>query len=208
MFFYLLYPDVCGICEKNIKTNTYACEKCLNILKCYREKHLKKCDSKGYDELISLYEYIGKIREKICKFKFRDGKYIGKTFAFVLSQRAKQIDFDYIIPVPISTKRFMERGFNQSKIITDEMSKILNKKALNNVLVKSKNNKRQSELHKKDRNKNVIDVYKIRKKDIIQNKIILLVDDVCTTGATLNECAKTLKEAGAKSVIAMTVAYA
>lgn len=208
MLFNLIYPNVCGICEKNIKTNTYACEKCLNILKCYREKHLNKCNSDGYDEILSLYSYVGNIRKQICKFKFRDGKYIGKTFAYLLSQRIKEFEFDYIIPVPISLKRFMERGFNQSKIISDEMAKILAKKSLNNVLIKSKNNKRQSELHERDRKSNVLGAYKVKNEKLVQGKVILLVDDVCTTGSTLNECAKTLKKAGAKKVIAVTVAYA
>lgn len=102
----------------------------------------------------------------------------------------------------------MERGFNQSKIITDEMAKILAKKSLNNVLIKSKNNKRQSELHERDRKSNVLGAYKVKNEKLVQGKVILLVDDVCTTGSTLNECAKTLKKAGAKKVIAVTVAYA
>lgn len=208
MLFNLIYPNVCGICEKNIKTKTYACEKCLNILKCYREKYISKCNSSGCDEIISLYAYVGNIRKQICKFKFREGKYIGKTFAYLLSQRVKEIDFDYIIPVPISLKRLMERGFNQSKIITDEMSKMLTKKSLNNVLIKSKNNKRQSELHVKDRKSNVLGAYKVKNEKTIRGKVILLIDDVYTTGSTLNECARTLKRAGAKKVIAVTVAYA
>lgn len=208
MLFKILYPDVCGICEKSIKSNTYACTKCLNILKYYRERKIKNNSINYCDEIFSLYPYKGEIKNRICKFKFQDKKYIGKTFGYLISQKAKYIEFDYIIPVPISKKRLMERGYNQSKIMTDEISKILTKKALNNVLIKIKNNERQSDLHELERRRNVNGVYKVKNEAKIKDKIILLVDDVCTTASTLNECAKVLKIFGAKKVIAITVAYA
>lgn len=208
MFFNTIFPSVCGICEKNINSNTYACTKCLNILKCYKERHLKDYNKNTCDEIFSLYQYTGIIKNKICKFKFREGKYIGKTFGYLLTQKAKELEFDYIIPVPISFKRFMERGFNQSEIMASEISKRLSKKMIKNVLIKTKNNKRQSELHEKDRKSNVIGVYKVKNKTKIYGKIILLIDDVYTTGATINECAEVLKKAGAKKIIAITIAYA
>ncbi len=205
-----VYPNVCGICGEKIKYDTYTCTNCLSILKCYRERYIKKCELKSYDELLSLYEYKGIIKKRILELKFYDGKYISNSFAYLLSKRITELElqFDVIIPVPISFKRSIERGYNQSKLIAERISKILGKRTISNVLIKIKNNKRQSELNINERKNNVINVYKIKNEENIKNKVILLIDDIYTTGATINECAKMLKNSGAKKVIVATIAYA
>lgn len=86
------------------------------------------------------------------------------------------------------------------------MAKILNIKLENNAIFKQKENIAQSTLNKNQREENVIDVYKIAKNKAIENKKILLIDDIFTTGSTANECAKTLKIAGAKKIDVFTIA--
>ena len=159
--------------------------------------------------MINLFEYKGVIKNLIWYFKFRNRKDYGKVLAELVALKLKNlnVDFDIIIPVPISLSRFRERGYNQCEEITKHVSRFLNKKTYSNVLLKIKNNKRQSELHTDDRKNNVVGVYKVRNKEKVKNKKILVLDDVCTTGATINECARMLKNAGAKEVIAITVAY-
>jgi predicted amidophosphoribosyltransferase len=80
-------------------------------------------------------------------------------------------------------------------------------KCFKKALVKTKNNKTQSKLDINQRKNNVKSVYEV-KQNKIKDKKILLIDDICTTGSTVNECAKVLKKAGAKSVIVATIAYA
>ena len=205
-----VYPNVCGLCGKSLKSNTYTCTICKGILKYYKEKHLINCAGRYYEEVLSLYKYDGIIKKKICQFKFRNQKYLGSFFGYLLSNKLKElkIEFDIIIPVPINFIRYMERGYNQSFLIAKEISKIMKKELCNNVLFKFKRNKRQSELHMNDRKNNVIGVYKTKNENEVNGKIILLVDDIYTTGSTIDECAKMLKKAGAKKVIAITIAYA
>ena len=204
-----VYPKMCGICGKTIFSNSYTCANCLSILKYYREKIIINPNN-FCDFILNMYEYRGIIKKQILNFKFREAKYIGKTFAYLISKKIMElnIDFDVIISVPISLNRYIERGYNQSLEISKYIGKLLNKKVAKNVLIKIKNNKRQSDLNILERQKNVIGVYNIICSEKIKNKKILLIDDIYTTGATINECARILKINGAKEVIALTVAYA
>lgn len=203
-----VYPDVCGICGKRIFSTSYTCANCLSILKCYKERII--INSKFYDYMINLYEYKGIIKHRICKYKFREAKYISKTFAELASKKIKELNlkFDIIIPVPISLQRHLERGFNQSELIAKNIAKALNKEIYTNVLIKVRNNKKQSELKANERKNNVKGVYNIKNFYKIDGKTILLIDDIYTTGATINECSKTLKKYGAKKIIVLTIAYA
>ena len=114
--------------------------------------------------------------------------------------------YDIIGAVPIHKKRKDERGYNQSELIAKELAKSIPNLEYKKILTKTKNNKRQSELNKEERIQNVKDVYEIQNKPIIKNKKIVLFDDIYTTGNTVNECSRVLKENGAKEVLAITLA--
>lgn len=208
-FLNYLYPNVCGICEKRIFSNSYTCINCLSILKCYRERIIINSNN-FFDYMLNMYEYTGIIKKQIYKFKFKENKYIKNTFAELITQKVikLKLKFDIIIPVPISYYRYLERGYNQCEEISKLIGKFLNKNVGLNILIKSKNNKKQSTLHVNERKKNVLGVYNIKHQERIKNKIVLLIDDIYTTGATINECAKMLKIFGAKKVLVITIAYA
>ena len=114
--------------------------------------------------------------------------------------------YDTIIPVPISTKRKMQRGYNQSFLIAKEIAKSLNLEIINNCLYKNKNIIEQSKLNKEDRQKNIQGVYKLIDKKKLKNKKILLIDDIYTTGSTVNECSRTLRQAEIKEIGVFTIA--
>lgn len=99
-----------------------------------------------------------------------------------------------------------ERGYNQSELIAKEIARFLPSIIYKKVLKKVKKNKRQSELKKEERKENVKNVYEIQNKQIIQNKKIILFDDIYTTGNTVNECSKVLKENGATEILVLTLA--
>lgn len=209
-FLNYVYPNSCILCGKSIKSNSYTCENCTSILKYYRGRYLENSCLKNVDEILNLYEYTGIIKKKILQYKFGNQKYLYKFFAHILSEKLNElkIDFDIIISVPISMTRYKERGYNQSFLIAKELSKILKKEIYKKALRKCKNNKRQSDLNIEERQKNVLGVYQYKSKKALTNKKVLLVDDIYTTGATLNECAKVLKQSGCNKVIAVTIAYA
>ena len=206
----LIFPPVCGICGKPIKNNTTTCLNCASILQYGREKKVINPIHQDFDRLIALFPYEGIIREKLLSFKFHSQKYIKYSFARLLADRIQKekIAFDIIIPVPISKKRYHERGFNQSNEIAKELSYLIHKRVEKRVLIKSKDNAKQSTLSKKKRQQNVKGVYEVVHTEKLKEKRVLLIDDIITTGATVNECAKTLKENGAIQVIVMTLAYA
>ena len=111
-----------------------------------------------------------------------------------------------LIPIPLHKRKLRERGFNPAKEIAREISENLKIPVLNNVLAKIKQTPAQAELKKEEREKNVLGVFSCLNKELITAKKILLVDDIFTTGATMEESALTLKKAGAKEVWGIVIA--
>lgn len=213
----LIFPQVCGICGKLNKKSL--CKKCENQLNKTAEfKTLDKKESnlndKYFNELIYIFNYEGIIRKTILDYKFNQKSYLYKTFVnFILKNKnifEKIKNYDKIIPVPISKKRMKERGYNQSFLIAKQIAKNINYykniEICNNVLIKVKNITEQSKLNKQDRLKNIQDVYKLKNKELINNKKILLVDDIYTTGSTVNECSKILLDANPKEIGVLVIA--
>ena len=206
----MIYPPVCGFCGKLDKNSL--CNKCkIRIQKnaiCKIEDYRET--TSFFDEHLYLFQYDGEIRNAILNFKFNEQAYIYKTFLEILKNNEKictQIKkYDIIMPIPISKKRFKQRGYNQSALIARNLAKTLNIDYKENVLVKIKNNKPQSELGQHERSANVKDVYKLKETKKVYKKNILLVDDIYTTGSTANECAKVLKENNANIVGIFTLA--
>ena len=128
----------------------------------------------------------------------------GKWLADVLVAE-NMINYDYITPVPIHPARRRERGYNQSDFIAIGINKILNNKIAFDLLKRTKYTSSQTQLSQTERMKNMINVFVLNKKYDVNKKKILLVDDVLTTGATLNNCALTLLENGAKQVDVATL---
>lgn len=99
-----------------------------------------------------------------------------------------------------------KRGYNQTELLAKNLSKNLKIPYNYNILVKSKNNQTQSLLEKSQREKNVENVFKIKNPSKIKDKNIILLDDIYTTGATVRECSKILKNAGAKKILVFVIA--
>ncbi len=165
---------------------------------------------KHFENHYYIFKYDNLIRKLIIDYKFNEKPYLYRSFLEFLNNYQKEyIQFkiyDIIIPVPISKKRKKERGYNQSLLIARKISSKEKIKLGDKVISKVKNNNTQSKLNKEERAENVKNVYKITKDKEIINKNILLIDDIYTTGATLNECSRMLKQAGAKKIDVLTIA--
>ena len=133
-----------------------------------------------------------------------------KTFSnFLLNDKKifeKLKTYDTIIPVPISKNRNKQRGYNQSSLIAKEISKYTGLKLETKCLLKTKDIIEQSKLKKEDRLNNIKGVYDIKNKEKLLNKKIILIDDVYTTGSTVNECCKMLKNATVDKICVLTIA--
>ncbi len=165
------------------------------------------------DRLLYPFAYQDfKIQKIIKAFKYRFIKDmeipLGRLMANYLEKVKKQIDLNgsILIPVPLHKRKLNQRGYNQSELIARQISKSLNFERINDCLIKNKTTKDQAGLENKERIKNIKGAFVCRKPELVSGKNILLVDDVYTTGATMAECAKILKEAGAKEVIGLAIA--
>lgn len=204
----LIYPNVCGICDKICKDDL--CKKCEIKLNNISKFKIDTYKNKKFKRHIYLFKYEGIIKERLINFKFHQKAYIYKSFVNFLIKNEKICRFlksyDIIIPVPIHYNRKVTRGYNQSALLSKNIAIKLQIDYDEKVLLKRVNNKPQSTKNKQERKNNVIGVYYIKNKEKIFNKKVLLVDDIYTTGSTVNECAKILKIAGAKAIDVFTVA--
>ena len=114
--------------------------------------------------------------------------------------------FDIIISVPLHKNREAKRGYNQARLVSGALSRITGIKEYSRLLVRNRNTGAQSLLDRKSRLVNLNDAFGITNERLIKDKNILLIDDIMTTGSTINECARTLKKAGARTVTAAVIA--
>ena len=212
-----IYPPVCGICGK--LGQDYLCKKCQKILESQAKFAIDKNQdyNQNFNKHLYIFKYEGIIRKIVLDYKFNEKSYLYLTFVNFLLKNEKFFkilkSYDTIVPVPISVKRQKERGYNQSELIGNEIVKNLLEKekslkieCITSCLIKQKNIVEQSKLNKEQRQKNIQGVYKLKNKEKLVNKKILLIDDIYTTGATAQECIKELKKANVKKIGVMTLA--
>lgn len=207
----LIYPPVCGICGKICEESL--CIKCSIKIKEYQINYHKIIKNKNsyFNEVYSVLKYKDLIRNSIIKYKFCNNAYIYKTFSKIILNNKKICGFlknyDIIIPVPMNNKKRRKRGYNQTELIAREIAKNIKAISLEkDILIKENETIPQSKLTKKERKKNVVGVFKIKNNNKVLNKKVLLFDDIYTTGSTVTECSKILKEAGANKIGILTLA--
>ena len=195
----LIYPQTCSICGK-INTKPL-CNKCNNKLKkeyCFKTDYYT--ENKNFIEHSYFFRYKDIIREQILALKFKEKPYVYETIAYFLKKSKKSFEnlkkYDIIIIVPISKQRYKERGYNQSQLIAKKISQILKIPINNKILYKNKNTVQQSTLNREQRIQNAAGVYQAINCQKIVDKKILLIDDIYTTGSTVDECAKELVNNG------------
>ncbi len=165
-----------------------------------------ECKSAGhkFEKCFCAMKYAGRPKHALQKFKLAGFKYIGFALSGLLEEYFNSIDipFDMIIPVPNHPNRLKERKFNHLDIMLDKISKSYGR-VYKDILVRVKDTPHQTGLDREHRISNLHSAFKVTDKAKVKHKIILLVDDIFTTGSTLDECAKTLLKAGAYKVFAM-----
>jgi ComF family protein len=162
-----------------------------------------------FDQALSIGYFEGSLREAIHQFKYRPCRALGRPLASWTAKNIRPVaDIDNIIPVPLHVTRLRQRGFNQSLILAHELSNTFSLPLLFDNLERVRQTRPQVELSGSERIKNVAGAFSLRRPDEMRDRDVLLIDDVYTTGATLNECARVLKDAGASRVTALTIARA
>lgn len=161
----------------------------------------------AFTEAWSLYPYIPPLQEAICLFKYKGKLGLVDWLAdLMLARLPPSIEADLIVPIPLHPTRLREREFNQSLFLADRLSRHLRVPLSYTNLVRVVPTDAQTTLSRRARLKNLRKAFLVTSPDEIQGKRILLIDDVYTTGTTVNECAKVLRKAGAGPVYVITLA--
>lgn len=228
----LVFPPRCPLCRTIVSHTTTACADCwqqLNFISspfCCQcglpfeasdseeNASLLKCISclevpPAFSSARSAYVYDAASKKMILSFKHGSAFHLMPFLTQALVGAGQELfkDVDVLIPVPLHWRRLYKRGFNQSALLAQHLGHALKKEVDISSLKKTKNTPSQGDLSLEDRRKNVAACFQISSPAKIKNKSILLIDDVMTTGATLNACAKILlKEGGAKDVKALCLA--
>ncbi|MGI6595884.1 MAG: ComF family protein [Elusimicrobia bacterium] len=192
-------------CESAAFINRYGfCIEC--------DKKMISLENFADTEIYSAFKYEGPVKEALHRFKYLKKKYYGKKIALFLEHflTKQQIDaFDIIIPVPLHWKKEFRRGFNQCAVVAFCLSKRLGKRYVSGVLVKSRNTASQTTMKNREgRENNVKGSFSVKKRHLLKDKRILLLDDVYTSGATIREAKNTLLKNGAKKVNILVIAQA
>lgn len=205
----IVFPVNCLGCKK---AGTPLCPKCLG--------NFRRAERPTEEWIYSMFDYRHpNMKRAIWLMKYAGkrnlagvfGEMLGSHLALELSELGPLENFHdpIMIPIPLSKKRMRERGYNQTELLCQSMLKMnKNLEYQNKILKKIKETEHQARL--KDRSvrlKNLLGTFEIRDRDLVRGRNIILVDDVTTTGATLSEAKKVLRAAGARKVIAVTIAH-
>ena len=210
-FLDFLYPPECLVCQTSLSRNGWICPDCESHLQSTidiksqsnPEDFLYLSDSIYFNQIVTCWPYAPEIEALVHHVKYhkgwRLGIRLGEMMGRVLS-RADVRDADCLIPVPLHPIRLRERGYNQSFLYCKGLHRIHPIPILSKGLKRIRQTPTQTHLDADARQANVSRAFRVRDAKSVHGKRVLLVDDVATTGATMNACARALVESGAKSV--------
>jgi competence protein ComFC len=199
---------ICDDCFSNIeKTGINSCIRCVEPIRKHGFCARCKKNPPNYSMLRSLGYYSGPLRDAVLSLKYQRniglGEFISSSLSEIVLREGWSIDL--LTAVPLNAKRKRERGYNQAEVLAIPLARKLNKPYLSDLIQRVKSTTSQVGLSLQERQLNVADAFKADPL-LSKNQTILLVDDVATTGATMNACAKALMVAGCREVFSLTLA--
>ncbi len=212
-----IYPPYCVLCESYLESDeNIVCLKCwsqqqkldIPFLTCDQLK--SKPGGKWWlDGSLALFKYSSATQQLVHYLKYKRFSKLAKPYgldmANVLADESWLESVDVMIPVPLHPKRLRERGFNQSYLLAKAAADQLKIKVWEDALIRTRYTQPQAKMQRKERLRNVSGAFKLNPGANIENKNVVLVDDVFTTGSTMNECACILRMAGAKKVMSLSI---
>ena len=226
----LFYPALCQACGgKMPKWDRHLCENCLKKIEMRQPPFCIKCGKRlsvesstitickdckisapYFDRAGSACYYDGILKELVYNFKYKKITSLGEEFAKIIINFMKINNLgnlaEIIAPIPMHPKRLFKREVNHADILAKNIAKKLNIHYSGKLLKKIKETAVQTGLGRQKRIKNILGSFSIQNSSIAENKNILLVDDLFTTGSTVNECAKLLRKAGARYIEVIALA--
>ncbi|MBI3046362.1 MAG: ComF family protein [Candidatus Harrisonbacteria bacterium] len=224
----ILFPPICLNCENSLvkaEKNNGICDLCLSKIiihttlfcptcRARLPENKKTCHQNSAYLLGAAADYDGAVKNIIRRLKYKSWSRLKNPIGYLLKIYLKNLKLDkaklknyLVIPIPLHKNRERERGFNQAELIGKIISEKYNLPLAKGILIRNKETKSQTELKNWDERKNnLTGAFKIENAEYLKNKNIILVDDVYTSGATVNEAVKTLRTAGAKKIVALVIA--
>lgn len=216
----IIIPRICFSCEEKIPKG-YLCQKCFSRIEFINPPVCKFCSNtlvreKGnicpkcaklafpYEKLICATKYRGPIVELIHSFKYKNYDFLVELFAPLLIKHLTRIGFEptgysFITAVPLHKAKLRDRGYNQSALLAQYLANYFKISFKNDIIYATRESLSQAKLDKKSRLTNTKGIFSVKTE--LENKKILLLDDIFTTGSTARECALALKEKGGRVTI-------
>jgi ComF family protein len=228
-FLSLLYPPHCAACEADTAPGVYLCAACAQGVKRIEAPFCRKCSQpfdgaiegeficaqcheRGYHFECAVTRLMsrGVVRDFVHRFKYNGHFYLRHPLAEWMAEaldddRIRTQPFDAFVPVPLHPARYRERDFNQAEVLAKLVAKRAGKPVWN-ALKRTRYTSTQTKLDREERMENLRNAFKVRHAFSVKSRHLILVDDVFTTGSTVEECARVLSQAGAASVRVVTVA--
>jgi len=226
----LFFPMVCPFCDRLISEgDMLVCQECLHTIEfiqspvctcCGKPFHVKEMDDhycgecllkeRYYSKVRAVLYYEKKVMEAIHRFKYSSAIYYAKPFSWLMYNRGKELlDFklyDCVVPVPLYKKRLKQREYNQAQLLAEGISRFVNIPVGLFHLVRIRETPSQVGLKRDIRVRNVKGAFHVPFPERVKGKRVLLIDDVISTTATVNECARALKRAGAERIDVLALA--
>ncbi len=223
----LIYPRCCPLCKRVLEFwENEVCDTCLKKQKWVKPPYCLKCGKtvesvedeycvdctaivKSYQRGYPAFDYVGELKDALYAFKYNNQREYGEFFADCImhqyGEEFERLQLDGLIPVPVHRWKKRARGYNQAEVLAKAIGKRLGVSVYPSYLVRVVNTNPQKELNDKTRMKNLKNAFKIGQNKIKLKKI-LLVDDIYTSGATIEACTKVLLTAGVEKVYYTSVA--
>ncbi|MGN0342923.1 MAG: double zinc ribbon domain-containing protein [Roseburia sp.] len=221
----ILFPRRCPLCDQVIPMDRLICEPCSGKLPYLREPLCKKCGKSLSDDRTeycrdcsrkahsfragrAVFSYEGRMRESLYRFKYANrreyGAFYGEQAAILYGSWIKRCGVEAVIPVPLHRKRRQKRGYNQAEIFARELADRVGLPVRTDLVSRVVNTRPQKELDVEQRRKNLKKAFTIN-RSIVQLRKVLLVDDIYTTGSTVDAVTQVLRDAGVEEIYVLCI---
>lgn len=221
----ILYPPRCPVCHGILRGKDSVCKPCKGKLHYIKEPRCKKCGKEiekqeqeycrdcmrfphSFDKGAAVFAYDEVMRRSITMFKYHNrreyAKFYAKEMYIQCGHFLKMCMPDVLIPVPVHQMKKRQRGFNQAELVAKELGRILNIPVDTNYLIRRSNTMPQKELNRQQRKENLKKAFAIKQNQKVYQRI-LLIDDIYTTGATIDAISELLKKNQAVNVFFLTI---
>jgi ComF family protein len=194
----LLSPPRCAACAAALaRAGAAFCVPC--------SASIEECEGEGP---IAFAEYGGALARAIHRFKYEDSPELGRSLGALLRRAClrRRLEVDVVVPVPLHARRLATRGYNQSALLGRHVARCVGAALVTRALVRAVDTAPQVELPREARRSNVAGAFRVVRAVLVEGRSVALVDDVSTTGATLNACQEALIAAGASRVTSVVLA--